>query len=92
MRWLRRLGTVLGHERSLSTSGPGFENINASHKVDEERLPHYKHSRFYPVYLRDIFESRYQVLSKLGYGSCSTVWLSHDMMFVTFRSHISYLS
>jgi len=26
----------------------------------------------YPVYLRDILNSRYQVLSKLGYGSCST--------------------
>jgi len=93
MRWLRCLRTRLGvHDRSLFTSGPGFERINASHEVDEECLPHYKFSRFYPVYLRDILESRYQVLSKLGYGSCSTVWLSRDMMFVTFPSHISYLS
>jgi len=92
MHWLRCLGTVLGvhpRGRSLSTSGSGFEIINASRKVDEERLPHYKPSHFYPVYLRDIFESRYQVLSKLGYGSCSTVWLSHDMMSVIFRiTHI----
>ena len=33
----------------------------------------------YPAYLGDIFESRYQVLSKLGYGSRSTVWLSRHI-------------
>ena len=84
MRWLRSLSTLSGvhpHGRPLSTSGSGFEIINASCKVDEERLKHYKLSRFYPVYLGDIFESRYQVLSKLGYGSCSTVWLSRDINF-----------
>jgi len=89
MRWLRSLSTLLGvhpHGRPLSTSGSGFEIINASCKVDEEHLRHYKLSRFYPVYLGDIFESRYQVLSKLGYGSCSTVWLSRDIMFVNFFS------
>ena len=79
------------HRRLLSTSGPSFEIINASIKVDEEHLAHYKPSRFYPVHLGNIFESRYQVLSKLGYGSCSTVWLSHDIMFVIFHSH-AYLS
>ena len=87
MRWLRSLSTLSGvhlHGRPLSTSGSGFEIINASCKVDEEHLRHYKLSRFYPVYLGDIYESRYQVLSKLGYGSCSTVWLSRDIMFVNF--------
>ena len=53
--------------------------------MDEERLPH---SLFYPVYLCDIFESHYQVLLKLGYGSCSTVWLSCDIMFV-FPTYLS---
>jgi serine/threonine-protein kinase SRPK3 len=57
----------------------------------EERLPHYKPSLFYPVHLRDIFESRYQVLSKLGYGSCS-VWLSRDIMFVIICSRVSELT
>jgi serine/threonine-protein kinase SRPK3 len=95
MRWLRFLGTMFGvhtHQHRLSTSGPGFEIINASLKVDEELLKHYKPSRFYPVHLGNVFESRYQVLSKLGYGSCSTVWLSRDIMFVIFRSDIPELT
>ena len=82
MRWL---WTTLGqrsHPRLLSTSG--FQIIDASVKVDEEQLEHYKPSRFYHINIHDILDSRYQVLSKLGYGSCSTVWLSHDIMFVNF--------
>ncbi len=84
MRCLRWLGTAIGahtHRRLLSTSGSGIEIVNASRKVDEEHLPHYK-----PV---NVFESRYQVLSKLGYGSCSTVWLSRDIMFVIYHSYIT---
>jgi hypothetical protein len=85
IRWLGRYRTTFGvhtHRRLFSTSESGFEIINASRKVDEEHLLHYKPNRFYPVSLGNIFESRYQVLSKLGYGSCSTVWLSRDIMFV----------
>ena len=84
MRWLPRLAGVHSHRRLLSTSVSGFE-ITKTRKLDEECLLHYKTSHFYPVYLRNIFDSRYQVLSKLGYGSCSTVWLSRDIMFVIFQ-------
>lgn len=94
MRLLRWFGTMVApsHRRLLSTSNSGFEIINASCKVDEERIPHYRPSFFYPVYLRDIFESRYQVLSKLGYGSRSTVWLSRDIMFVMILRIITELT
>ncbi|KAM5354712.1 hypothetical protein ACJ41O_001359 [Fusarium nematophilum] len=33
---------------------------------------------YHPVSLGDIFNSRYQVIRKLGYGSYSTVWLAID--------------
>lgn len=32
----------------------------------------------HPVHLGDIYNTRYQVLYKLGYGCFSTVWLVHD--------------
>ncbi|RAL06582.1 kinase-like protein [Aspergillus homomorphus CBS 101889] len=57
----------------------GFESIQADHPVEEEELPDYQAHRFYPVRIGDIFESRYQVVAKLGYGSSSTTWLSRDL-------------
>lgn len=34
---------------------------------------------FHPVHLGDIFEERYKVLHKLGWGGFGTVWLCHDL-------------
>ena len=39
-------------------------------------------AKFYPVRIGQVFESRYQVVSKMGYGSTSTVWLGRDLVFV----------
>ena len=83
--WLWARLVVYSRKRFLSASG--VEIIHSSLKVDEEHLPHYKPGRFYPVYLRSTFDLRYHVLSKLGYGSCSTVWLARDIMFVRFCSN-----
>lgn len=77
MRWFSTVLRGGTRPRFLSTSS--FEIIDTSRKVDEELLAHYKPSRFYPVRIQDTLGSRYKVLSKLGYGSCSTVWLSRDI-------------
>ncbi|KAM5433184.1 hypothetical protein MferCBS31731_007181 [Microsporum ferrugineum] len=63
--------------RSLPTSG--FQIIEADLLVEEEELPDYKADRFYPVRLGDVFEDRYQVIAKLGFGSSSTIWLARDL-------------
>ncbi|KAB8078502.1 kinase-like domain-containing protein [Aspergillus leporis] len=34
---------------------------------------------FYPVYIGEVFAPRYQVVSKLGYGTSSTAWLCRDL-------------
>ena len=34
---------------------------------------------FYPVCIGEVFEDRYQVLGKLGFGSNSTVWFCRDL-------------
>jgi len=75
--WAKLRGLLLPQLLSI----PDPEIIDASFKVDEEQLRHYKPGHFYPVYIGNIYESRYQVLSKLGYGSCSTVWLARDITF-----------
>ncbi|RMY93362.1 hypothetical protein D0862_09238 [Hortaea werneckii] len=47
-------------------------------KIEEETVPNYDASRYYPVEIRDIFQGRYEVLGKLGYGATSTTWFCRD--------------
>jgi len=35
-----------------------------------------------PQQLGDVFDSRYQVVAKLGFGTASTVWLCRDLKYV----------
>ncbi|KAH7329486.1 kinase-like domain-containing protein [Stachybotrys elegans] len=57
----------------------GFEEIAADKDIEEETLPGYKADRFYPVRLGQVFQSRYQAVAKLGYGTASTIWLCRDL-------------
>ncbi|KAI1934066.1 hypothetical protein LOZ66_006159 [Ophidiomyces ophidiicola] len=57
----------------------GFEEIDASKDVEEEKLPTYKLEHYYPVKLGQILQDRYQIVGKVGYGGSSTVWLSRDL-------------
>lgn len=65
----------------------GFEIIDSSIPVEEENLPLYNPRFFYPVRLGEVFDDRYQVVAKLGFGASSTVWLSHDLMYAPFCNH-----
>lgn len=41
----------------------------------EEGRGEYQPGGFHPVYVGDLYHGRYEVLSKIGYGAYSTVWL-----------------
>ncbi|KAH7234508.1 kinase-like domain-containing protein [Fusarium solani] len=45
----------------------------------EEGKAAYRLGGFHPVYIGDIFNNRYEVLNKIGYGQYSTVWLVKDL-------------
>ncbi|KAJ6102984.1 hypothetical protein N7486_005411 [Penicillium sp. IBT 16267x] len=47
--------------------------------IDEETLPHYDPEQFYPVHIGDVFDGRYRVTGKLGFGAYSTSWLCRDL-------------
>lgn len=66
-------------EQPRSLPASGFQTVDAAQRVEEEELPGYKADRFYPVHLGEVFQGRYQVLGKLGFGSSSTVWLARDL-------------
>ena len=56
-----------------------FVSLDASIPIEEETMPHYNADDWYPVFIGEIFKSRYKVLRKLGYGQFSTVWFSRDL-------------
>lgn len=57
----------------------GFVKLDSTRKIEEEQLPLYSPEKYYPVSIGEIFLSTYQVISKLGYGTSSTVWLCRDL-------------
>ena len=83
-RWVRNVFT-----RSASSPrkfpNNGFKVVNDVEKLEEENWDWYKPGLFYPVRVSEVFQSRYQVLGKLGYGSRSTAWLCRDLRWVQQR-------
>lgn len=58
--------------------GTGAE-LPADVPVDEEIVPGYDAKHYFPVEPGYIFNRRFEALAKLGWGSCSTVWLVRDL-------------
>jgi serine/threonine-protein kinase SRPK3 len=58
----------------------GFEVVSENYILEEEQFEEFKTGRYYPVNIGDIFNSKYQVLGKLGFGVTSTVWLARDLL------------
>lgn len=53
---------------------------------EEETLPEYDPSLFYPVHIDEVWKGRYHVRAKLGYGGSSTVWLCNDRRWLASQS------
>ncbi|KAL4938853.1 hypothetical protein BDV06DRAFT_231493 [Aspergillus oleicola] len=56
-----------------------FPLLDPTQKLEEETLSWYSPDGFYPVKIGEVFQSRYQVVGKLGYGGYSTIWLCRDL-------------
>ncbi|EKM75278.1 hypothetical protein AGABI1DRAFT_123298 [Agaricus bisporus var. burnettii JB137-S8] len=69
-----------GKPFALDFSNGRFERIRASQLIEEENLPDYLATRYYPVRIGNVLASRYQVVGKLGYGATSTVWMARDLL------------
>ncbi|KAG7152481.1 Serine/threonine-protein kinase SRPK like [Verticillium longisporum] len=57
----------------------GFPLVSDSILLEEEHLDEYKAGQYYPANIGDVYDERYQVLGKLGFGSTSTVWLARNL-------------
>ncbi|TLS29248.1 hypothetical protein PpBr36_00028 [Pyricularia pennisetigena] len=65
--------------KPLNFPTTGFQEIDPSVKFEEEKLNYYHPALFYPIHIGEVLNERYQVVSKFGYGSTSTIWLCKDL-------------
>ncbi|EEU45186.1 uncharacterized protein NECHADRAFT_41442 [Fusarium vanettenii 77-13-4] len=77
--FLRRLRWPGRPWKPLTFSNPNFSRIPLHQQVEEECLPDYIASRYYPVHIGEVLRDRYQIVGKLGFGTTSTVWLARDL-------------
>lgn len=47
--------------------------------LEEEKNPDYDPKRFYAARIGETVNGKYQIISKLGFGIGSTVWLAEEM-------------
>ncbi|PYI09675.1 kinase-like protein [Aspergillus sclerotiicarbonarius CBS 121057] len=79
----RRLGRTW---KPLNFSNPSYARIPVTQKIEEETMPDYVGSRYYPARIGEIIKGQYQIVGKLGFGASSTVWLARDM---DYRRYVS---
>lgn len=79
MQFMRSLTSIGRKWKPLSFPKQSFPQISSSQLVEEETLPDYVHSRYYPADIGELLQNRYQIVGKLGYGTSSTVWLARDL-------------
>lgn len=53
--------------------------LPADTPLEEEQNPDYDPKRFYPARIGEAINGKYQIISKLGFGTGSTVWLAEEM-------------
>ncbi|KAF4972963.1 hypothetical protein FZEAL_9463 [Fusarium zealandicum] len=80
IRRMIRTWPLMGlYRRPWPMSSAVAPRLDHSIPIEEEKTPNYHANRFYPIYLGQVLDGRYQVATKLGYGANSTVWLVRDL-------------
>ena len=55
---------------------PGIQDVKG--EIEEQTLSRYHQKRYYPVIIGDVLKDQYRIITKLGFGAYSTVWLAWD--------------
>ncbi|KAJ9643149.1 hypothetical protein H2204_002044 [Knufia peltigerae] len=58
---------------------PQADTISALKQIEEETLPKYSADNFYAARIGEVFNDRYKLCAKLGFGMTATVWLAKDL-------------
>merc|ERR1712137_1333189 len=68
-----------GHDVAYDNDEEEEEEILGSDDDEQEDPKDYCKGGYHPVKIGDLFNNRYHVVRKLGWGHFSTVWLSWDL-------------
>ena len=76
------------HKKKAEIKGEEEEPVGrASFYVEDQESPEdYKEGGYHPVAVGDVYQERYAVLRKLGWGHFSTVWLCWDSLTSVFTA------
>ncbi|CAG7948358.1 unnamed protein product [Penicillium salamii] len=66
------------HKKPFHLPSPAA-TIPSQSLLDEEKCPRYSPKSWYPAKPGEILAEKYQLMTKIGWGSGSTVWLARDM-------------
>ncbi|KAB5546445.1 hypothetical protein PHYPO_G00072100 [Pangasianodon hypophthalmus] len=69
----------ISNKKSHYKRAPYFDERNDDNTEEEEDPREYCDGGYHPVHMGDVFNKRYKVLSKLGWGYFATVWLCVDL-------------
>jgi hypothetical protein len=74
------LSSALRHfsSRLTPTTDRTCRLLPANALLEEEENPDYDPKRFYPARIGETIQ-KYQIISKLGWGTSSTVWLAKEI-------------
>lgn len=62
-------------------ANPSPPEVKPPQDIVDEGNDAYRPGGFHPVYIGDVYNARYKILNKIGYGSYSTVWLVEDVKY-----------
>lgn len=82
---LRAMSSALPSSQALPK--PGFSELSTKTLIEEEDIPSYRAELFYPARIGEVLNSKYQLVTKLGYGTSSTAWLIRDLRFVPYHEY-----
>ncbi|PPJ55852.1 hypothetical protein CBER1_07446 [Cercospora berteroae] len=81
LRSARLASKQLGSSQNMRAMGSNAKApipLPEDRLIEEERVPGYRAEQFLQVHPGDVLNGKYEVLTKLGYGRYSTVWLTKD--------------
>ncbi|KAJ5198596.1 uncharacterized protein N7498_007713 [Penicillium cinerascens] len=78
--WQTSLGALARRSAMAFSSSADSDPLPLKYVPIEEveRLEKYQPGGYHPIMIGDVFQSRYRVVHKLGYGTYSTTWLCRD--------------